>query len=409
VKSYPAAPRFRAPLPPALVPQICLNGLVLTLLPIGIAESVLAVPSHLAVAEPRDPLKTASVTQPLASSGHPSIPTITLPSNPAVHQAADRPPSAIDIVDRPPAEVDDPMVGRQTDTADTSQNLVDDDLGGLPIRPIPTGDDDFGELPIRPIPPPPPPAPKWLFGAVRLDYFSSSNAFSTTNKQADGLIRSGLGVTAIPRIGPKTYFLGGIDGNLVRYGKYAQLNYDELRLRAGILQQLSPRMYGEIGWSNQKLYTAKDGLRNILGGSQFLNENAIRLELSRNDPLSQRLSLTSFYQLRWNLSNRTDSDRLSNTLFESLNYRLSPSWSAALDYQLSWSHYTQVNRDEVYQQVQLRTQYAIAPKLTMSLFGGFSFGGSSDDRQQFGITGRERLQYDGWAIGVNLLFNQGLF
>lgn len=394
------------------MPQLCLHGLILSLSSIGMAEAVLATPATpIAALDSRESLEAPRLESPrleLATKSHDQVPPVGHNQTTEIATADssfDRDYPALDVVDLPPVDDNDQPPGETGNQAGS----VDDDLGSLPIRPIPTGDDDFGELPIRPILPPPPPRPKWLFGAVRLDYFSSSNAFSTTNKVADGLIRSGIGLTAIPRLGPKTYFLGGIDGNLVRYGRYAQLNYDELRLRAGILQQLSPRMYGEIGWSNQKLYTARDGLRNILGGSQFLNENALRFELSRTDPLSERLSLISFYQLRWNLSSRTDSDRLSNTAFGSLNYRLSPSWSAAFDYQVSWSNYTQIDRDEVYQQVQLRTQYTIAPKLTMSLFGGFSFGGSSDDRRQFGLTGREKLQYDGWAIGVNLLFNQGLF
>jgi hypothetical protein len=264
-------------------------------------------------------------------------------------------------------------------------------------------------LPVRRLPPPPPPPPKWLFGSVRIDYLDNSNAFSTQTKQSDGLIRTGLSLTALPALGPKTYFIGGIDSNIVRYNRFSQLNYDELRLRAGILQQLSPRMYGEIGWSNQKLYLAKEGLRSLLSGDRFLNEDSIRLELSRTDPIAKRVSLSSFYQLRWSLSSRPQGDRLSNTAFTSLNYKLSPSWTAGLDYQLSWSHYTQIARDEVFQQVQLRTRYAFTPSLSMNLYGGFSFGGTSDDRRQFGPNNRDRLQYDGWSIGVSLAYSTGLF
>ncbi len=285
----------------------------------------------------------------------------------------------------------------------------DDELGSLTIQPIPANDEDFGQLPTRPLPPPPPPQPKWLFIGAQIGYFGNSNAFSTTTKQADGLIRTGLTVTALPTLGPKTYFLGGIDGNIVRYGKYSQLNYDELRLRAGILQQLSPRMFGEIGWSNQKLYAAQDGLRSILSGARFLNENSLRLELSRTDPITPNLSLSSFYQLRWSASSRPQGDRLSNTIYTALNYKLSPSWTAGLDYQMSWSHYTQVARDEVFQQVQLRTRYALTPSLSMNLFGGFSFGGSSDRRRQFGLNGTDSLQYDGWSFGVTFAYAKGLF
>jgi hypothetical protein len=284
---------------------------------------------------------------------------------------------------------------------------ADDDLGSFGIRPIPLEDEDFGKVPIRNLPPPPPPRPKWLFVAANIGYFGNSNAFSTTAKQADGIVRTGLTFTVLPALGPKTYFLGGIDGNIVRYSTYSDLNYDELRLRAGIL--LSPRMYGEIGWSNQKLYAAKDGFRSLLSGNRFLIENSLRLELSRTDPITKRLSLSSFYQLRWSLSSQSQSDRLSNTVFTSLNYKLSPSWTTGVDYFISWSHYTQVSRDEVFQQVQLRTRYALNPSLSMSLFGGFSFGGSSDDRPKFGPDKKDRLQYDGWSIGVTFAYSQGVF
>jgi hypothetical protein len=291
----------------------------------------------------------------------------------------------------------------------TAAQAADDDLGNLTVQPIPANDEDFGQLPTRLVPPPPPPKPKWLFVGAQVGYFGNSNAFSTTSKKADGLIRTGVTVTALPMLGPKTYFLGGVDGNIVRYGKYSRLNYDELRLRAGILQQLSPRMFGEIGWSNQKLYAAEGGLRSILSGARFLNENSIRLELSRTDPITPRLSVSSFYQLRWSLSSRPQGDRLSNTVYTALNYKLSPSWTAGLDYQMSWSHYTQIARDELFQQVQLRTRYALTPSLSMNLFGGFSFGGSSDRRRQFGPNGTDRLQYDGWSFGVTFAYVQGLF
>jgi hypothetical protein len=285
----------------------------------------------------------------------------------------------------------------------------DDDLGSLPIRPIPPNDDDFGELPVRLLPPPPPPPPKWLFVTGQAGYFSTSNSFFTTTKTADQGIRTGLSLTALVPLGPKTYFSGAIDGNLVRNLTFSRQSYDELRLRAGILQQLSPRMFGELGWSNQKLYAAQNDLQGILSGDRFLNENSLRLDLSRADPIDQRLSLISFYQLRWSLSSREKGDRLSNTIYTSLNYKLSPQWTAGLDYVMSWSHYTQVARDEVFQQVQLRTRYTINPSFSMNLVGGFSFGGTSDKRRQFGLHNNEQLHYDGWSIGVNFVYSKGLF
>jgi hypothetical protein len=324
-------------------------------------------------------------------------------------------PAATSI--EPPAQSPEALLPRPATVAESltaepangegEDGAAEDELGQIIIRP---DDEDFGDIPYRPVPrQPPPPPSKWLYVTGRFDYSSNSNAFASTNPQTDMLLRSGLTVTALPALGPKTYFLGGIDGNLVRYGKFAELNYDELRLRAGILQQLSPRMYGEIGWSNQKLFVAKDGLRNILSGNRFLNENALRLELSRTDPLGPNWSLNTFYQFRWVSSSRTESDRLNHTAVASLNHKLSPSWSAGLDYQVSWSNYTRLQRDDVYQLIQARTSYAFNRNLQMNLFGSFSFGGSSDDSRRFGRTGLARLQYDGWAFGVSLVMNAPLF
>jgi hypothetical protein len=335
------------------------------------------------------PLSIPRTTAPSGTDPNPTNPDSTNPTS----AAPASPPSAI-VTQTPP-----PIRAAERD----------DDLGSLPIRPIPPNDDDFGELPVRLLPPPPPPPPKWLFVTGQAGYFSTSNSFFTTTKIADQGIRTGLTLTALVPLGPKTYFSGAIDGNLVRNLTFSRQSYDELRVRAGILQQLSPRMFGELGWSNQKLYAAQNELRGILSGDRFLNENSLRLDLSRTDPIDQRLSLISFYQLRWSLSSREQSDRLSNTIYTSLNYKLSPQWTAGLDYVMSWSHYTQVARDEVFQQVQLRTRYAINPSFSMNLVGGFSFGGTSDKRRQFGLNNDERLHYDGWSIGVNFVYSKGLF
>jgi hypothetical protein len=286
----------------------------------------------------------------------------------------------------------------------------DDELGSLTIQPIPGNDEDFGQLPTRLVPPPKPkPKPKWLFVTAQAGYFANSNSFYTTTKNGDGGIRAGVGLIAQLPLWPKTYLTGSINGNLVRNLTFSQQSYDEVRLRAGIFQQLSPRMSGEIGWSNQNLYAVKQGLSSVLLGDRVLNEHSIYLDLNRTDPIAKGLSLSSFYQLRWSLSSRPQGDRLSNTVFTSLNQRLSPRWTVSLDYLLSWSHYTQVARDEVFQLVQLRTQHRLDANLSLNLFGGFNFGGSSDRRALFGLSQRDRLEYDGWSFGVNFVYGRALF
>ncbi len=279
----------------------------------------------------------------------------------------------------------------------------------MPIRPIPLVDEDFGELPIRQLPPPPPPRPKWLFVGANIGYFGTNNALFTRTKNADGSVQTGLSLTALLPLGPKTYFNGAIEGNVIRFGTFSQRNYDERRLRAGILQQLSPRMYGGVGWSDQKFYAAKGGFSSVLSGDRFLNENSFHIDLSRTDPITKRLDLTSFYQLRWSLSSRANDDRLSNTFFTSLSYRLSPSWTASADYLLSWSHYTQIRRDPIFQQVNLRTRYAFSRDFSANLYGGFTFGNPSDPSQTLGLNRNDRAEYNGWSFGVTFAYSRGLF
>jgi hypothetical protein len=348
-----------------------------------------------------------NVQVPATTSNAPSSPSVTdpgrtLPIEPTITPPnLDGTPPGTPPLPTPPA-ANPPIEDGETDLED--QDLPDNDLPGTVVP--------------KPLPAPKPPKAKWLFLSSRLDYFNSGNVFAASDSLQDGLIRTGATLSAFPKLGSNTYFSGAVDGNIVRYGQYGKspdaLNYDELRLRAGVLQQLSPRMYGEIGWSNQKLFTAKDGLRNILSGDRFLNENSWRVELSRTDPISDKLSLSTYYQFRWSTSNRVDNDRLTHSLFAALNYKLSPSWNTGLDYFVSWSNYTNVNRDDVYQQVQVRTGYNVNRNVQFNLFGGYSFGGSTDDRQVFGRSPapgqppNSRLQYDAWFFGVNLVLSTPL-
>jgi hypothetical protein len=339
-----------------------------------------------------------------------------------IRQQAGNPPITTPIIPEKP--VPEKPVPEKTIPIESG----DSDFGELRVKPeADDQDNDFDGLQIRPstpptapIPPTPPtpptppakqpPKPKWLSFTAWFNQINNSNAFSATDYKFDRAIRTGVTLSAIPAIGPKTYLIGGIDGVITRYSKFP-IKYDELRLRLGIWQQLTARSYGEIGWTNQKLYLAKDGLRNVLSGEQFTDENTIRLDLGRTDPLTKELSWSGLYQFRQILSDREDKNRSNHNLSTSLNYRLSPSWNAGLDYYLSWAHYTNINRDDIYQSIQLRTSYAVSPRVQTNLFGGFNFGGSTEDSTNlgFGASGREKLQYDGWFFGVGVSFNAPLF
>jgi hypothetical protein len=277
------------------------------------------------------------------------------------------------------------------------------------LRPI--GDPELGKILVTPrvIPPKPQPRAKSVFLRVRTDYFHSSNVYSARDLRPDGLMRSGLSLTYEPALGPNTYFIGSIEGNLIRYTQLSDLNYNESRLRVGVLQRLSPRMFGEIGWSNQQLFVAEPGLGNLLGGRRFFNDHSLRLELSRQDALMPKLALNTFYQLRWSMTDRRDNDRLSNILITSLSYDLTPKVQAGLDYQFSWSHYTSADRDDLFHQVLGRVTYKPVSGTQINLFAGYSFGRSSEARAIFGRSGGSALDFNGFFFGGGLVIDVPLF
>ena len=238
-----------------------------------------------------------------------------------------------------------------------------------------------------------------VYVITRVDYFRTTNVFSGVDPVSDGLIRSGLTLFYAPAIGRNTYLVTSIDGNLIRYGRLGFLNYNELRLRAGILQRLTPRTFGEIGWSNQQLFATKEGLVEAFRGNRFLNDNAIRFELSRQDSLSKQLALNTFYQFRVSFADPSDRSRLINSFISSLSYSWSPNFQTAIDYQLAWSHFTQQSRDDVYHQLVGRLTYTITPQSQLNVFSGFSFGYSSDSR----------VSFNGFILGVGVVLNLPLF
>lgn len=302
------------------------------------------------------------------------------------------------------------------------------ELGELNIQPIAldppigAGDPELGVLRLqeRTVPQPPtvlPTRPRQpsAFLSLRADYFKTSNVFSDVDPVDDGLVRTGLTFFYAPPIGPRTFLITSIDANLIRYtqfgryrerftdgsftGRFQSLNYDELRLRLGVFHRITPRLSGEIGWSNQKLFTSSQGLQQIFSGEEFFGDNSIRLELSRQDQLSPRLSLSTFYQFRWSLAEPNDRSRILNSFIATLGYNWSSKLQTAIDYQFSWSHFTQQDRDDLYHQLVARLTYNATPRTQVNVFSGFSFGNSSD----------RRIDFDSFIFGAGIVFNLPLF
>jgi hypothetical protein len=260
----------------------------------------------------------------------------------------------------------------------------------------------MGVVKIRPNPPQPlkQPRPKSLYLLGRFDYFQSNNVFASNPLTTDGSLRSGLSLYYAPALAPKTYLLAIVESSLLRYGRVSRLNYDELRVKVGIYQQLTPRVSGELGWSYQQLTSANENLLNAYRGGRFFNEHSLRFDLSRQDSLSSALKLTTGYQFRWNLTGDVERyNRLVNSGFVSLSYKMSPRMQAGIDYQASWTHFLQQTRDDVSHYIGTRLSYSLNDRVSINAFGGRSLGNSSDSR----------LSLNSWVFGVGFGFNLPIF
>ena len=295
--------------------------------------------------------------------------------------------------------------------------IADPDLGILRLRrspakpgdaadpnplPQPNCDPELGCLRLRdPLPLPPVMASSRtpvVYLLARADYFHNSNLFSNQNPVPDGLARPGVTLYASPSLGPNTYLVASATGSLLRYSAQSQSDSNELFFRAGILQRLSPTMFGEIGWSNQQLFIFSDKQAKP-PGTRFFNEHAIRLELSRRDQLTKKLSLSSFYQFRYGFADPINRSRITNALTLSLNYDLQPNLQLGLDYQLGLAHFTHQKRRDLYNQVLGRLTYTPVKNTQVSAFVGYGFGNSSD----------ESVRFNSLLVGVSLSLTLGLF
>ncbi len=177
--------------------------------------------------------------------------------------------------------------------------------------------------------------------------------------------------------------VASVTGNFIRYSTQTQIDYNELLADVGIFQQLSPTMFGKIGWNYQQLFIYRDKIFGLPAGTRFLSDHAVKLELSRRDQLIEKLSLSTFYQLRIGFAEPADRSRLINSLIASLNYDIQPTLQVGLDYQFALAHFTQQAREDAYHQIGLRLTYTIFRNTQINLFAGYSFGRSSDRTVDF--------------------------
>ncbi len=298
-----------------------------------------------------------------------------------------------------PAQPGRPLVSPAPSPADLAQ--ADDDpelpqdpeLGIIKVRSV-LEDNDLGILRIRDQPQLPtqtaqPPAKIGFFSA-RLAIASSDNILFAVNDvgglTSDIFLRPSIAFGVYPSLGPQTALIATADLGLQRYGAQSSLNYDDLRFRVGLRQGLSPRSYGQLIVTYQELYRP--------GGnrSRFFKNTALGLTLGRRDPITPKLALDSYYLVQYNdaqstsSGTATDFSRIFHSAGTYLGYDITPRVQLGLSYQLNFIDYTAQPRYDTFQQVLGQVAYRINPNLRLNLYGGVSFGRSSEPRVRFNDT-----------------------
>ena len=213
----------------------------------------------------------------------------------------------------------------------------------------------------------------------RVDFLSSDNIFLETDPVNDQFVRTGLSLVAVPSLGPQTSLLAAVGGVLLRYRRFTDAGYNDLKFQVGVSQRLFPQTYGQLSWSNQQLFEAG-------GGERFFNDHSVQLGLGRRDRLHSRLMLDTFYQLRFSFSDPNDFSRFIQTLGISLSHDIAPELRIALNYQLTLADFTQQARYDTFNQLFGEITFNLTSESRFNLFGGFSFGDSSGDTVDFDDT-----------------------
>ena len=279
------------------------------------------------------------------------------------------------------------------DISTPNGSTPDAELGTVQVRGL-LEDPDLGILRIRDQPTFPtlaePARPKFGFLLARMAIANSDNILLAVNDvgglTGDAFLRPSLGLALYPALGPQTAFIATADVGLQRYVSQSVLNYDDLRFRVGVRQGLSPRSYGQLILGYQELF--RPGAER----SQFFKNTSLGLTLGRRDPLATNLILDSYYLAQFNGAQSrsgttlTDFSRFFQSAGTYLGYDITPQLQAGLSYQINLIDYTSQDRHDTFQQVLGQVAYRISPTVRVSVYGGVSFGRSSEPRVQFNDT-----------------------
>lgn len=264
--------------------------------------------------------------------------------------------------------------------AQTPTDVFPSGLPSSPTQPTsppedaPDGSDpELGTLQLEPITPPSEP---FVFLQGQVNYLTSDNVFFELDPTGDSFINPTISLLVTPQLGPNTFFVGSASTGLLRYLNSGAASYDELGFSAGIFQQLDANTYGQFGWDNQQFY--RPGF-----GDQFYNNHNLNLSLGRTDVLLPNLQLNSGYQVSLGFADPDEFSRLVQILGVSLTYDISPAFQTGLAYQLTLADFTRQERYDTYHQILGQLVYRASANTDIRLYGGFSFGRSSQPTVQF--------------------------
>lgn len=239
------------------------------------------------------------------------------------------------------------------------------------------GDPELGNFRIEPITPPR--VEPFVFFRSRVNYLTSDNIFFELDPTGDSFINPSVSLLITPRLGSNTFFIGSLNAGLLRYFNSGAASYDELGFSASLFHQLDPNTYGQIGWNNQQLY--RSGF-----ADQFYNNHNLNLFLGRSDQLFPDFFLNSRYQVSLGFADPDRFSRLTQILGASLTYDITTEFQTGLDYQLTLADFTRQERYDTYHQILGYLTYRMSANTNIQLYGGFSFGRSSQPTVQFDDT-----------------------
>lgn len=289
-------------------------------------------------------------------------------------------PESIPLIDdSAPIPIDNtPVQPEETDVEDQLRT-ADPELGVLILRERePSISNPQREIPV--------------FLSGKLSFFDTDNAFSGLDPVNDQFWQLGASISATPTLGPRTLLIAEAEGTLVRYNDLTALDYNELSLQASLWQVFASGLYGEIGWQNRQLFSNDDSDR-------FLDEHSLQTRLFYREQLADDLRLDTYYQLRVSFTTPKDRSRVLNRLVTSLTYQLTPNIDMGLIYLLSYTDYTQTERQDLTNQISAQISYEFSPRNRISLFSGYLFGDSTDPN----------IGFDNFIFGATLNVGVRLF